>query len=351
MLAERLAEEIRDGVWTRVLPGSRVLAGRYGVDRKTCDLALSLLTDRRIISPPSQGKRRRILATSVPQNAPPTGHLLLLHSSHRVLDTNMLDFLWKIAGVWHDHSGEAHFERVDYGRYRNPATRLDGLIERHAATAIFMLMPTWEWTQTAMTRLPTYRSGGDGDRSWPVSCSGYSVEQSVGEAARRLVAAGHKRIIAPVEGGWPKLRATLQQGIAQAFGGRHPVYPGDEMVPEFSESVAEAWQGYWRRSFTRLRPTAIILLQETHLLSLYSYCSAAGIRLPDDLSVILLGQSELLAWLRPKPVMATFPYARSVAHFRHWISAGLRPIGHRMSKLEFSDDGETVGPPPKAGGR
>lgn len=351
LLAERLMEEVREGAWQSELPGTRVLAQRYGVDRKTCESALGILTHRGFIEPASHGKRRRIHPQYRAGERVVHGNLLLLHSTRQVLGAAEQDYLWRIAGLWRDMVGEAFVERVDFTRYKRAATPLSRMLDRHNPAACFLLVPATNWAAEAVKQVPTYCAGGDIRPDWPGTLSAFSIRDSVGIAAERLRSLGHERIISPVEGGWPKVRKTVQDGILTVFGGRHPCYTGENLVPEFPESVAEAWPGYWRRCFAGLKPTAIILREESHLLSLYSYCSNHGIRIPDDLSVILLSHDERLEWLQPKPVMAHYPYAKAINHFRSWISGGLQPLGRHLLTLQLSDEGQSTAPPPPLAAR
>lgn len=348
LLAERLMEEIRSGRWKRELPGTRVLASRYGVDRKTCEAALKVLTEGGFLDPPVHGKRRRLHADYRDRERIVQGNLLLLHSTRQVLGATEQDYLWKVAALWREMVGEACVERVDFGRYRRPGTALRQLIDRHGATACFMLMPTLGWATESANHLPTYCSGGDIEPDWPGTLSAFSIRDSLRDATSRLRAVGHERIVSPTEGGWKEVRRKVQDGILSAFGGKHPCYTRDELAPEFPEPVAEAWPGYWRRCFASLKPTAVILREESHLLSLYSYCASHGIRIPDDLSVILLSHDERLEWLQPKPVMAHYPYTRAINHFRSWISSGLQPLGRQLLALQMSDEASSIGPPPRA---
>ncbi|BCX47920.1 GntR family transcriptional regulator [Haloferula helveola] len=349
LLAERLMEEIRGGAWPSELPGTRVLAQRYGVDRKTCESALGILTERGFLDPPAHGKRRRIHAAFRDREKVVQGNLLLLHSTRQVLGAAEQDYLWKIAGIWRDLVGEAFVERVDFGRYRRPAASLGRLIDRHGASACFMLVPTAGWAAEAAKHLPTYCAGGDIEPDWTGTLSAFSIRDSVRDAALRLRELGHERIVSPIEGGWAKGRSTVQDGILSAFDGKHPCYTRNDLAPEFPEPVAEAWPGYWRKCFASLKPTAFILREESHLLSLYSFCAQHRIRIPTDLSVILLSHDERLEWLQPKPVMARYPYVKAINHFRSWISNGLQPLGRHLLTLQLSEEGQSIAPPAATG--
>ncbi len=54
--------------------------------------------------------------------------------------------------------------------------------------------------------------------------------------------------------------------------------------------------------FFEITPPSLIIVGETrHLITIYSYCMSRGIRIPDDLSVILLVEGKHAPWLYPPP--------------------------------------------------
>jgi DNA-binding LacI/PurR family transcriptional regulator len=108
--------------------------------------------------------------------------------------------------------------------------------------------------------------------------------------------------------------------------------------------VPAAWSGYWKKSFSSLRPTAVVLFEDTHVLSLYSYCYTHGIRIPTDLSVISIGYESRFEWCQPRPTMLRYPGNTAVAHFQQWLEGGLKPIGRKFFELEMIE-GESVARP------
>ena len=63
LLADRLDQDIKEGVWRAFLPGSRTLCERYDVSSRTCRATLVLLEERKVIEPAEAGKRRKISVT------------------------------------------------------------------------------------------------------------------------------------------------------------------------------------------------------------------------------------------------------------------------------------------------
>lgn len=87
--------------------------------------------------------------------------------------------------------------------------------------------------------------------------------------------------------------------------------------------------GYWARQFKRLRPTAVLVFETYQYISLLSFCAQTGIRIPQDLSVVCHCYDRSFDWFVPRPAMMPYPGHKTLAHFRQWLKADLRPIGHK----------------------
>jgi DNA-binding LacI/PurR family transcriptional regulator len=223
--------------------------------------------------------------------------------------------------------------QVDYGRYRHPAPVLKSLIETHQAGALLLHLAPNRWIETAAELLPTYLMGGE----WvDTECSGdsSSLRADVTQALSELRDLGHERVLIPVEPHLAGFRKKIHGVLRDTF--KKSLNRGliEDLCPIFSESVPGVWQDYWDRAFSRTAPSAVILLKDAHVLSLYGYCTSHQIAIPSDLSVIYLGYSELLGWCQPPPCQMRFPLKRAIAHFREWIRGGLRPVGMKHFELD-----------------
>ena len=69
--------------------------------------------------------------------------------------------------------------------------------------------------------------------------------------------------------------------------------------------------------------------------SLYSFCAASKISIPQDLSVACMEYSERSTWMWPLPTMLRHSEPAVRKQFRRWITGGLRPTGMKELELEL----------------
>ncbi|BDS07054.1 hypothetical protein NT6N_20940 [Oceaniferula spumae] len=343
-LAERIEHAIRVQTWDGKLPGKRPLADRFGVNVKTCARALDLLEQRGLLEPAVTGKRRVICKSALGGKnveARRGQRLLFLHQAHVPLSYCDVMMMREMQEIWEREGGQAMWARVDYGRARKPGLALKKLIERHAADALVLHMPGSGWGREAALRLPCYQLGGDFPSDVSVSLTAYALDKEIARVVELLSKLGHHRILLPLEGSMASVRKAVLGGLRMGVAEQPKEGKWEDYCPEFTESVPEVWNDYWKKSFASLRPTAVVVFEDTHLLSLYGYCAVNGIRIPQDLSVISFAFDQRFEWVRPKPVMMRFPVQQCIANFKDWMARGMQPIGRKYLKLELLD-GDSV---------
>jgi DNA-binding transcriptional regulator YhcF (GntR family) len=341
-LADRIEQEIRAETWEGELPGKRTLADRHGVNVKTCAAAIDLLEQRALIGPASAGKGRTILPQ--PKLRKSRGRqsdkrLLVLHQAGGVINVEDYHLLQRMGEIWTRIHGELAWASVDFPRCKSPGPQLDVLIKRHSPDALLMLMPGGGWHREALRRLPFYMSGGPYEEDLPLSLGACAINLEMKRVAKHLRDLGHRRIVSPTEGMSERMWRSIIDGLRSEDGGKPEIGTWEDHCPRFPGNVPEAWDGYWKKTFARLRPTAVIVHEDAHLLSLYGYCFVHGLKIPDDVAVISISYDPRLEWLLPKPVMMRFPAKLALAHFRRWIDGGLRPIGRKHFPLVMGDGG------------
>ncbi len=346
-LADRIERAIRLGEWTGRLPGNRTLADQFAVNRKTCVAAMNVLEQRGLIGTAKVGKRRVIL----PVESPPTtarnskDRLLILCPTSSPLNWGDESLLQSFRDAWERSRGPAVWERVNFERYRRPAPLLEKLIERHHAAALTLYVPPGTWGAEAAERLPSFQVGGLHGDGLKFSMCSFSITTHIERVTRHLVSLGHRRILIPVgsiSGGFRKAFVTgLSKGLATPPG----AFAFEDLCPSFPESIPDVWTSYWERAFRSLRPTAVVVTEDVHLLSLYGFCAHHGIRIPDDVSIISTNYERRFEWCQPKPTMLRFPNRKALSHFNTWLAGDLRPIGKHFLEMDFVE-GESVGPAP-----
>jgi hypothetical protein len=348
-LADRIGQEIRKGTWSGELPGKRTLAERFGVNVKTCAAALDLLEHRGWVGPAAAGSGREILAGGKEGPAERDGRgrrLLMIHPAAGLLSIADFQMLHRMGETWERDQGQAVWARVDYARFKEPGPVLDGLIARHSADAILLYVPELGWGRAAAARRPFYQVGGPYEADVPISLGAYALDREVQRVVAHLRGLGHRRILIPSESMSGRMHRSVVDGLREGGGALPDSGRWDDYCPVFPESVPAVWTSYWKRAFATLRPTAVVLFEDTHVLSLYGHCFIRGIRIPEDVSVVSIGYEARFEWCKPRPVMMRYPVKPAVAHFKRWLAGGLKPIGKKFFPLEMVA-GESVARPPK----
>jgi DNA-binding LacI/PurR family transcriptional regulator len=218
---------------------------------------------------------------------------------------------------------------------------LDSQIKRHAADALLLHVPESGWTREAGARLPFYQIGGPYQDDVPLSLGAYSIEVEVQRVVKHLRELGHSRILLPSDSMGERMRRAVVDGLRDGSAARPEYGRWEDYCPHFPESLPDAWTSYWGKALANLRPTAVVLFEVAHVLSLYGYCTTHGIRIPADLTVVSLGYDSLFEWCKPRPTMMRYPGNAAVAHFQQWLEGGLKPIGRKFFQLEMLE-GESV---------
>jgi DNA-binding transcriptional regulator YhcF (GntR family) len=344
-LADRIAEAIDSGTWADRLPGKRTLAKLYGVNIKTCAAAMALLEKRCLISPGSAGRERVILSKPPKKKAISRSNrvLLLLHQADAALNLEDIQLFRRMSEIWSKIHGDVFWVGVDYPRYRRPGPMLDKLIQRHSASALMLHMSWDNWCREALKRVPTYQAGGTRDWDSEGSSGASSMEKDTIRVLEHLRKLGHRRILTPTLA-WDDQRwRFVCSYLSKDWDEPPPIGIWEDYCPRFVENAPEVWDQYWKKAFGAVRPTAVILRDDSLLLSLYGYCTTVGLRIPNDVSVVLLSHDKLWGYLKPRPTMLRYPVNTAAAHFQMWVDNDLHPIGRKTFALEWVE-GNSVAP-------
>lgn len=343
-LADQIEREIRSGTWQDRLPGKRTLAARYAVNVKTCAAAIDLLEHRELLGPAAAGNGRVILA--MPKDEPERNkaaakRLLIIHAAAGHLSVEAFQLLHRMESAWKQIHGDTVWAAVDYARCKHPGPVLDSQIRRHAADALLLYVPEAGWTREAGSRLPFYQIGGPYQEDIPLSLGAYALDVEVQRVVKHLRELGHRRILLPSDSMGERMRQSVIDGLRDGSDAKPEYGRWEDYCPNFAESVPEAWTSYWKKALGSLRPTAVVLFENAHVLSLYGHCTTHGIRIPEELTVVSIGYDALFDWCKPRPTMMRYPENTAVAHFQQWLAGGLKPIGRKFFQLEMLD-GESV---------
>jgi hypothetical protein len=341
-LAEIIEAEIKAGDWADSLAGHRTLMERYSVCAKTSLAAIALLEASGLISAGEQGKKRRILVK--PEKSGKTlTDLLIIDGTGTQSGEDLLQ-IQAYREAWEETRGTVQNIKFDFPRYRRPASLLKEAVANHKADAILLHVPPLAWVVAAAKLRPVFLSGGEW-RGQQITGVAYDLQEVVALWVERLRKLGHSRIMVPQDFTGPGLEDAVRKGVARGLGIHENSPELRDLCPVFPERLPDAWQQYWKKAFATVRPTAIILTDDIHYLSLCGYCSHHDIRIPRDLSVVCLESTEHLEWCQPVPTRMRFPIEAAAKYFRKWIRGGCRPMGMKYFQLECIEAGSVTQPP------
>ena len=332
-LADQLEQDILQGIWKDQLPGRSVMAQHYEVSVKTYLAALAILQAAGHISATTRGRPFQILTKADSQARSQQQHnLILIHTSRAPLTAEHASLLHEIQTYWESHAGTATKVALDYKNLGNADKRIADIIHRHSANAAVLLNAPLAISGECYQRIPTFQIGGLHPDTPKLSAIGCGFATEIERFARLLIQWGHRRILIPVydETSHP----ICLSGLKAAYDDSPPPEDIEQLLPVFFSSHPDAWKKFWKDTLSSLEPTAVIVMDDVRLLSLYSFCQQAGIRIPRDLSVILFSYNPKLEWVSPRPTMGVTPTQKMLAQFKHWFETHYKPTGSKTFPLD-----------------
>ena len=289
---------IEAGEWASSLPGERRLAELLQVGRDTVRLTLAELESQGLLKPAEAGKRRQVAATGK-KPVKTTGAVLRIG----MLSPQRLERLNQPMLLEVDHVRRAlaekggSFEVFAPGWYesKQPGRRLAEFIEQERRAA-WILHRSSRSVQRwfAERRMPSLVRGTPYEEiSLPFLDGDWQA--TARHAAGMLWRLGHRKVgvLTPPD----RLR-----GVEAALKGAGETHEDGFEVIELAEDGTTV--GIERRFGRAMRmkqpPTALIATRARQVATLYGCAARAGLRVPEDLSVVSLSREPFLEYLVPE---------------------------------------------------
>ena len=156
-----------------------------------------------------------------------------------------------------------------------------------------------------------------------------SLTQMIRDSVSHLAKLGHRRICSLVHFSSQKSRKNvinkLEQDMHDLGLHFHPNYN----LPMFQGNAKSLWKEL-HNLFAISPPSALIVTDAYQLSTIYSYCLQNGLRIPDDLSLIVTQESANLEWFQPSLAHYQYPIPKYVRRIRGWIenypTSALKPV-------------------------
>ena len=179
----------------------------------------------------------------------------------------------------------------------------------------------------------------------PIAGIGPDKLPALAEAARVLIARGHRRIVLltrrrrrlPTPG-------MVERGfLSELEAAGIPI--GDYNLPDWEDSI-EGFHARLHALFRLTPPTALILDEAPFVTAALQFCSSQHLRVPEDVSMICADPDPNFDWCQPSVAHIRWQSGLLVRRIVRWaanVSHGKRDLRQTLIKAEFIDGG-TVGP-------
>ncbi len=348
MAAEAIKAELAAGRWTERLPGSRVLAEETGVSQPTVAAALARLVDEGWLEHAGDRKAFRIvhdaarLAAMRPE--PARRVIFVTHlevgelpdTTRKVIDATRR----RVA----DRGWPTEFRTVDFVHAKSAHKSWDDVLPADpdvSMIAVFGRPAIAEWAERRGARM-IFLGGIAQGHSIPVI--GLKSSMMVDDAMQRLIELGHRQIVLPLCERPPTFAEGIKAVVKQRLEAAGATYVASYHTPESEYLTPEVTWRMMATAFARMRPTALVFLDWKELVTTSCLLSKLGIRIPDDLSVILLNEQMEADWFVPKLACFRFPIKRLAGALANWVAGKPLAPDQWQPKADF-EAGESLAPP------
>ena len=327
LAAVALREEIAAGQWSERLPGARVLATRLGVSPPTVSAALAKLVAEGLLN--GGGPRRAfrpatriesssaVSAVSIPKRL-----LILTHEemsqlvevSKRLID-NLRDQMTAKGWV-------VDYQVVDFVHVKRPQRAWDRLIEVDPGTtviAVYGWPPLAEWAVRHKIRILFL---GGNTNGFPVPMVAVKSSCMAEAALTRLTAQGHWRIVIPLCDRTEPFKTDMRETTRAAIEATGHSYVRTYHNPESDYLKTDVTWRILESCFAVNPPTAFVFLDWKELVTAHCFLSKMGLRVPQDISLVLLSDQLEAEWFHPKLTRFRFPVRRLVRTMVRWLEDG-----------------------------
>ena len=301
---------------------------------------------------PGPRRRYRILraeAVAPPPRAAGKRLLLLTHTDSDRWDETQRRVVMEIIDDAAADGWACIRETEDFLGAKRPRKSWDRLLALHRPTHLVAIQgtkPLAEWAARRGLRA-AFIGGQQVD---PALAAGIGIRLSdiLGHCLRELRQLGHRRILIPIWGGLRQLPGFCARQLGEALGTDPARLVAEGWVFGAPASDLATHRSRLLRHVRRLRPTAVVTIDWRDFLVTSQCLEDEGLRVPADLSLVVLNHGPDADWFRPAPAhyrIAQDYFAREV---RAWRRGG-KPRADSATRAVLAGwrPGSTLGPAPR----
>lgn len=349
--ALHLQRGIEDGRWQGFLPGVGRLAAELGISKDTTEAALALLETRGCIHSHGRGKRREVVTQSTTKKKAIRQSLRIglllrddLDKSVTLTQQIFLKLVHDLEALGHV---PLHAPKSQDTLGHDPA-RIGRMIEKCKADAWIISGASVALQDWLHKREKPFLLLGGSKSDYPYASAAMDSNQAIHDTVERLIGLGHKRIVMICLPDWvrPVPGPIARNFLAQLSAASLPA--SDYNVP-YHETTPEGFGKLLDSLFQLTPPTALIVPHMHYALAIMTFANARGLRIPQDLSLIVRMPDPAFEWTRPRIAHFDCPTDALIRHILRWVECCAKGIPNYESKIVQATliPGETMISPPK----
>lgn len=352
LVADELAKECASGNWDERIPGIRRLASRLGVSPPTIAAAMAKLVEAGILEGGGERKAFRVARkpSGKPKPTKPSGTKRLLILAHDDLD-RLVDITRRVVEMLRERMTRkgwiVDMQVVDFLHVKHMQRSWDKIIDVDANTSVIAIYgrdPLAAWAAKRKIRI-LFLGGSTG--AHPVSMVAVSSSTMAADALAKLTALGHTRIVIPLCDRTAAFKENMRQVTQRAIEDAGGVYVKNYNNPESDYLTPDVTWRILDSVFAKQAPTAFVLLDWKELITVHCYISQRGIKVPDDVSLVLLNEPMEADWFHPRLARFRFPVRRLVGEMAKWLEGDRNTVSHVSLAADYVD-GLSIQAPPRS---
>jgi len=211
-------------------------------------------------------------------------------------------------------------ESSDFLRAKRPLKVWDRLLELHHPSHLVAIQGTQALAEWASRRgVKTAFIGGQQVAPALATCIGIQLSDILRHAFDHLIRHGHRRILIPTWGGLRQLPVACARELGAALGMDPARLLGEGWVFGIPKTKLADHRDRLLRHIRKLKPTALVTIDWSDYLVASQCLEDEGLRVPQDVSLMVLVHGPDSDWVRPAPAhyhIAQDYFAREVRAWR-----------------------------------
>ena len=295
-LAQRLICDLTNSPHL-LLPGIRTLQKQYGVTRLTIERTLQHLEELEILTPAQLGKKREInhsrLKKIATQHKVKNDHILFIVTDALCLLAYTTRKLQKLLYSLCEQEN-LHLDQVVLPSKETEIRALLMALNPRGIILFNIVEPIEKLV--CSLNVPTI---GIGTHFYRVPSYYYVYGNMLCRAIEQAMKFGHRRISAPFWNVRASNYAPVAEVVETFFKAESIPFSEKYNLPRFTGTTSREFYNSFFELFRYTPPTCVILYDLSHYLAFSSFLLKKGLRIPDDISIILLSEDPMIEEIFP----------------------------------------------------